>query len=82
MYNNVGLLQTEVIMFINLQKCHHIFSNISFLFNRHYIDDVEVFFSTSADQLDILICDRKSQNTKHDQQSNHGPRNAEHIADS
>ena len=44
MYNDVGLLQTDVIMFIYLQKYHHIFSNINFWFNRHYINDVEALF--------------------------------------
>jgi len=35
-------------MLIYLQKCYHIFDNVDFLFNRHYIDDLEALFSTSA----------------------------------
>jgi len=44
MYNNIGLLQTDVVMFIYLQKCHRVFNNVSFWFNGHYIDDVEALF--------------------------------------
>jgi len=46
MDNDVGLLQTDVVMFIYLQKFHRVFGNITFWFNRHYIDDVEALFST------------------------------------
>jgi len=48
MYTDVGFLKTDIIMFIYLQKCHHIFGNLSFWFNGHCIDDVEVLFSTSV----------------------------------
>jgi len=48
MYIDVDFLKTNVIMFIYLQKGHHIFGNIDFWFNGRCIDDVEVLFSISG----------------------------------
>jgi len=48
MYTDVGLLKTDVIIFIYLQKCHRIFDNVNFWFNGHCIDDVEALFSTNV----------------------------------
>jgi len=42
-------------MLIYLQKCHRVFDNVHFWFNRHYIDDVEVVFSTSEISITLIF---------------------------
>jgi len=47
MYTNIGLLKTDIIMFIYLQKYTAFLTKSIFWFNELCIDEVEAFFSTS-----------------------------------